>query len=158
MWPFFFGVGRILSDQIVDEVGDAVVVVLGGAVVEVAVRLWERETEVVLACGGAVVVTAAGSAASVPVEVAAGVDDGAEVAEADGVEVVASLGPGEGAPSAVSAAAAGDDADPGCTSRASVTAAAPPTSHMADSAGRGLSRPWRVEPAAPRSTPATSRA
>lgn len=92
MWPFFFGVGRILSDQIVDEVGDAVVVVLGGAVVEVAVRLWERETEVVLACGGAVVVTAAGSAASVPVEVAAGVDDGAEVAEADGVEVVDSGG------------------------------------------------------------------
>jgi hypothetical protein len=48
VWPFFFGVGRILSDQIVDEVGDAVVVVLGGAVVEVAVRLWERDTEVVL--------------------------------------------------------------------------------------------------------------
>lgn len=102
-------------------------------------------------------VTAAGSA-SVLVDVADGVGDGAEVAKADGVEVVTSLGPGEGAPSAVSAAAAGDDADPGCTSRASVTAAAPPTSHMADSAGRGLSRPRRVEPAAPRSTPATSRA
>jgi hypothetical protein len=47
--PFFLGVGRILSDQIADEVGDAVVVVGGGAVVEVAVRLWERDTEVVLA-------------------------------------------------------------------------------------------------------------
>jgi hypothetical protein len=47
--PFFLGVGRILSDQIGDEVGDAVVEVLGGgAVVEVAVLLWERDTEVVL--------------------------------------------------------------------------------------------------------------
>ena len=60
--PLFLGVGRILSDQIVDEVGDAVVVVLECAVVEVAVLLWERDTEVVLASGGAVVVTAAGSA------------------------------------------------------------------------------------------------
>ena len=94
------------------------------------------------------------------VDVADGVGDGAEVAGVDGVEVVASLGPGEGALSAVSAAAAaaGDDADPGCTSRASATAAAPPTSHMADSAGRGLSRAWRAEAAGPRSTPATSRA
>lgn len=49
MCPFFLGVGRIFSDQIVDEVGDAVVVVGRGAVVEVAVRLWERDTEVVLA-------------------------------------------------------------------------------------------------------------
>ena len=88
-------------------------------------------------------VTTAGSA-PVLAEVADGVVEGAEVAGADGVEVIASLGPGEGALSAVSTAAAGDDADPGCTSRASVTAAAPPTSPMADSAGRGLSRrmPW----------------
>ena len=103
------------------------------------------------------VVTAAGSA-RVLAEVADGVVEGAEVAGADGVEVIASLGPGEGALSAVSTAAAGDDADPGCTSRASATAAAPPTSHMADSAGRGLSRAWRAEAAGPRSTPATSRA
>ena len=49
MCPFFLGVGRILSDQIVDEVGDAVVVVLEGAVVEVAFLWCERDTEVVLA-------------------------------------------------------------------------------------------------------------
>ena len=91
-------------------------------------------------------------------DVAEVLGDGDEVADADGVEVVVSLGPGEGALSAVSAAAAGDDAGPGCTSRASATAAAPPTSHMADSAGRGLSRAWRAEAAGPRSTPATSRA
>ena len=103
------------------------------------------------------VVTAAGSA-RVLAGVADGVVEGAEVAGADGVEVIASLGPGEGGLSAVSTAAAGDDADPGCTSRASVTAAAPPTSHMAASAGRGLSRAWRAEAAGPRSTPATSRA
>ena len=157
MCPFFLGVGRILSDQIVDEVGDAVVVVLEGAVVEVAGRLWDRDTEGVLARGGAGVVTPAGGA-GVLVDVADGVGEGAEVAGTDGVEVVASLGPGEGAPLAVSAAAAGDDADPGCTSRASATAAAPPASHMADRAGRGLSRVWRAEAAGPRSTPATSRA
>jgi hypothetical protein len=103
------------------------------------------------------VVTAAGSA-WVLVEVVDGVGVGAEVAGADGVEVVASLGPGEGATSALSAATAGDDADPGCTNRASATAAPPPTSHMADSAGRGLSRAWRPEAAGPGSTPATSRA